>query len=428
MNKRRVISAQLAVLTCVLCALSSPAFAQCSASANANAGDNITVLAILHTTDPNENGEGEPLSVTISNGGPTTSFSDYEVTHSFIFTAVNTGPVTAVGTNVGFDGDESCEISVGVNAKHRFSQTTKNVLGGITGGFGVVSGSAWVVAESCALGLIGPGTQLGALLCSGGAGLTAASAATISALAGGLLLIDPIDLNYTVIPVPVPAPFTPVTAGGVLTQADANARNAQLSIEAQIIGVLRATQTAVNRAAGAASVGNAFWEQQQHDAINGFVLQLGGLLTQDANARQTLVGVLTAENAPTFTITAQQVLTFEQRLAFQGWTANELAIFNQIGDDDTFANALKPLIFTQDINQVAGTLPAALANPTLINTLQQGGETLTPFAGVPGNANCHGVTVSALATQFGSISQAAQALGLGSVQNLQSTITAFCGN
>jgi hypothetical protein len=217
-------------------------------------------------------------------------------------------------------------------------------------------------------------------------------------------------------------------AGGVLTQADADARNSQLSIEAQIIGVLRATLTAVNRASGAASVGNTFWEQKQQEAINGFMVQLGTLLTQDASARQTLVAVLTAENALTTTVTAQQVLAFEQRLAFQGWTADELASFHQIGDDDAFANALKPLIFTQDINQVAGVIPAAFANQALISTLQQGGHDLTPFTGVPGNANCHGVTVDALAAQFGGISNASTALGFGSVKQLQDAIRAFCGH
>ena len=120
------------------------------------------------------------------------------------------------------------------------------------------------------------------------------------------------------------------------------------------------------------------------------------------------------------------MLAFEQRLAFQGWTANELAFFHQLGDDDTFANALKPLIFTQNINQVAGKIPALFANQPLITTLQQGGHDLTPFAGVPGNANCHGVTVSALAAQFGGISNAAQALGFGSVKGLQDAIKAFC--
>ena len=395
---------------------------QCSANASANAGDDVTVLAILHTTDPNENGEGEPLSVSISNGGGSATFPDYEVTHSFNFKATNTAPVTVDGTIAGFEGDESCEVCVSVNAKHRFSQAQKNVLMGVTGGFGVTSGLAWTLAEACTAGIVT------APICSAPAGLTAALSTTIAAAAGALLLIDPIDLNYTVIPVPQPAPITLVTAGNGLTQADAAAFNALLNNEAKIVGVLRAITTSINRASGAESVGDTFWEQKQVEAINGFMLQIGALLTQEANAREAVVALLTAENFPVVTITPQQVLAFEQNLAFQGWSQNALAYLRQIGNDDTFIEAARPLIFTQNINVVAGTVPAAFANQTLISTLRQGGRDLTPFVGTPGAANCHGVSIAALANQFGSISKAANALGFGSVQSLQSAVGAFCGN
>jgi hypothetical protein len=48
------------------------------------------------------------------------------------------------------------------------------------------------------------------------------------------------------------------------------------------------------------------------------------------------------------------------------------------------------------------------------------------FAGVPGNSNCHGKSVSALAHQFGGISDAAAALGFSSVKALQDAIRTFC--
>ena len=35
----------------------------------------------------------------------------------------------AQGEHVGFDGDESCEVSVAVNAHHRFTQAQKKLLG-----------------------------------------------------------------------------------------------------------------------------------------------------------------------------------------------------------------------------------------------------------------------------------------------------------
>jgi hypothetical protein len=46
--------------------------------------------------------------------------------------------------------------------------------------------------------------------------------------------------------------------------------------------------------------------------------------------------------------------------------------------------------------------------------------------GTPGQANCHGKSVSALAHQFGSIAGAASALGFASVAELQAAILTFC--
>jgi len=48
------------------------------------------------------------------------------------------------------------------------------------------------------------------------------------------------------------------------------------------------------------------------------------------------------------------------------------------------------------------------------------------FAGVVGSKNCHGTSVSALATKFGCLDAAAAALGFSNVQGLQDAIRAFC--
>lgn len=52
--------------------------------------------------------------------------------------------------------------------------------------------------------------------------------------------------------------------------------------------------------------------------------------------------------------------------------------------------------------------------------------TTVPEAGTPGEANCHGKTISALANQFGGIDAAASALGFSSVAALQDGFTLFC--
>src|SRR6266436_5402458 len=56
----------------------------------------------------------------------------------------------------------------------------------------------------------------------------------------------------------------------------------------------------------------------------------------------------------------------------------------------------------------------------------EGSAPSAQFAGTPGQANCHGKSVSALAQQFGGLPAAASALGLPSVQALQEAIRAFC--
>ena len=50
------------------------------------------------------------------------------------------------------------------------------------------------------------------------------------------------------------------------------------------------------------------------------------------------------------------------------------------------------------------------------------------FAGTPGTTNCHGRSVSALASQNGGLSHAAAALGYASVRELQDAISAYCAD
>jgi hypothetical protein len=63
--------------------------------------------------------------------------------------------------------------------------------------------------------------------------------------------------------------------------------------------------------------------------------------------------------------------------------------------------------------------------PTFNMTFSLNGETV-PEAGTPGQANCHGKTVSALATQFGGLDAASSAVGFFSVAALQDAISVFC--
>jgi hypothetical protein len=63
--------------------------------------------------------------------------------------------------------------------------------------------------------------------------------------------------------------------------------------------------------------------------------------------------------------------------------------------------------------------------PTFNMAFSLTGETI-PRLGTPGQPNCHGQTISALAHQFGGIEAAASALGFSSVQALQNAFALFC--
>ena len=70
---------------------------------------------------------------------------------------------------------------------------------------------------------------------------------------------------------------------------------------------------------------------------------------------------------------------------------------------------------------IAGATP-----PTFNMTFSLSGDTIRE-AGTPGQANCHGKTVSGLAHQFRGMEAAASALGASSVGALQDAINLFCG-
>src|SRR5690349_8005674 len=70
---------------------------------------------------------------------------------------------------------------------------------------------------------------------------------------------------------------------------------------------------------------------------------------------------------------------------------------------------------------IVGGAPAPNFNMTFSLT----GESV-PEAGTPGQADCHGKSISALAQQFGGTYSAAVTLGFSSVQALQDSFTLFC--
>lgn len=74
---------------------------------------------------------------------------------------------------------------------------------------------------------------------------------------------------------------------------------------------------------------------------------------------------------------------------------------------------------------IIGTTVVGGTAPTFNMTFSLSGAALQ-VSGTPGQEDCHDVTISGLAEQFGSVPSAASALGFSSVQALQKSFRAFC--
>lgn len=283
--------------------------------------------------------------------------------HSFSFKAAQDG-ITIDGTIAGYEGDESCDIQVSANAKKWFTQGQKDAFTKIAVGLGIVSGSAWTLAEVCTVGIVtGP-------ICTPYAGLTAALTTTGAGLFAALAL-DPPDANYTQIAIPIPAPFTPITVLNGLTQAEVDALNATLTNEANMVGLLRAMYTTLNRGASAEVAGDLASVDKQMQAMLGFEQQLSQVLQNEILLRQSLVALLKANGVPSATITSGDVFNLESTLAFSGWPSYLNAFLVEIGDDSQTIEAARRLTYVQDINAAAGQFPDIIASPTIITTLKE---------------------------------------------------------
>jgi len=115
-----------------------------------------------------------------------------------------------------------------------------------------------------------------------------------------------------------------------------------------------------------------------------------------------------------------------------------------IGGDFLYLSAAKPIVSPGTL--FAGDLQAWIRNsnlspdwlrigtdiindttppPTFNMAFSLTGNTV-PDAGTPGQANCHGKSISALAAQFGSIPAAASVLGFSSVEALEAAFRTYC--
>ena len=340
----------------------SPVYAQsCSTSISNKVGDTITVMATLSTTDPNESGEGEPLLISTLSGA---SFSDstYSIPQTFIYTATVAND-TITGTEIGFDGDESCALSATSKQNAWFPPQAKQTAGVLAAGGATVSGAAWLVAELCTAGVVtGP-------VCTLPAGVVAASAALFTGLAG-LVAADPPDNNYTQFAAPVfpsvPFSYAPGTPIPIVINVTSLVKVRDLEI-----GYTGALYTTLNRASTADANGATFWVNAQ-TAYSKFLQQrLAAVLALDARLSKQTSAAL-ANTQYDATLTTDEAIAFEEQVAVSGLPAADLAELQALGVTPDLVSSITSFTISQNIDETAGPFSATLANSAFISSLYQG--------------------------------------------------------
>lgn len=190
---------------------------------------------------------------------------------------------------------------------------------------------------------------------------------------------DPADPNFREIPQPVPPPLDPVQADAWLSQADTDKINALLADLGEMIGLSRATLTALDRATGAQQAGELEWEQRQLRAAFGFDLHYADLVDRLPD-RLSVLGDILARTGISTTVTAADIVlyqrtvisatfapTFTQELTALGLTQDDIdetrirIVTHSPGAAASLANGRFPDIFSDpEFARAADELSAAL--------------------------------------------------------------------
>jgi hypothetical protein len=329
---------------------------------SAKAGDIVTVTAALSTNDIDEDGEGEPLVLSLPGGSFTVS--NYFINQTTHFVALQDNPVVFAQI-LGADGDETARVTFSVR-KMRFTQEEKDhfarlaidysaaSLGLVTVGGGCALFPEPLITKICAVGgLVG-----GAI--SGGAGLYYQR-----------LALDPNDPNFTVIVIPVVPILPTLQVQPGITQAEADAFNAWIENQAQQSAYATAIVVSINRANSASDAGDTASEQAQMQAAANFAVTLSGLLAQEPGLRAAAQSAVQAAGFVSQPFTVNDVFNEEFRILFFGLPSEYVQVLTAEGFTQEDINFAAGALFVQNPFSIApNSFPEILTNSPDLNAAE----------------------------------------------------------
>jgi hypothetical protein len=200
-------------------------------------------------------------------------------------------------------------------------------------------------------------------------------------LSGGLLkliALDPADSNFTTIQNPVSpslSNFKLDTTSG-LSQNTLDATNALIDNYAQVVGVNKALLTSLNRADGAAAANNEYWRIQQIQTAQTYSQLSSQLLGSQPDLLQNYVDAIKSDpSLANLTITKNQVDDFQLSLRVNGFSAQELQIFADLGIDSDSQSIILKQLLSLDSNSLTGSfgdlLSSSLLDPAFNSSILQ---------------------------------------------------------
>lgn len=311
--------------------------------ASYNAGDTVTITAQLTTSDPNEDGEGEPLQVSTSSGFGTTLSIYFQPSTITLPPATSAGVVTA--SISGADGDESATVTV--RTSQGCSTTVPTPMPSPPGcpvqgltpdqkrkALAIGTASAAIGAGLTTSSVTGLFCGPGAPVCVGileGSGILVAAANGYYAGSKG---IDPPDPNFTVIAQPQIPVLPPIVAQPGITQAEADALNALNTNNIKVIAFAQAAITSMNRAQGAADAGDGVSEASQFQAEQSYSATLDTLITAEPSLLANLQNAWTAAGVGSVTVSPFDVLISEINVIDNGFPPSINQLLSQAGLDN----------------------------------------------------------------------------------------------
>jgi hypothetical protein len=160
------------------------------------------------------------------------------------------------------------------------------------------------------------------------------------ALGYTLLLVDPIDPNFSQLPIPSFPKLPTVRPNTRLPASVAKAANAVLANQAQGIGLLNALQTALDRSDSAADAGDTSAEERQLKAARDFAKKLADVLKDAMPLRSTLASLWTGPDLD-FTILEQDALKLRDDLIINGFPRQFLDALKKLGVDQEDQESLR---------------------------------------------------------------------------------------